>query len=198
MPGRRCGSSGRIGGRRRAGPTSRRSWVSMTTMVSRRRPARCGQSIVQCDGGRFRPATCDDPTSFPFGTMSPNTGLFPMATVAELKARREALSAARASGVARVEARRLRPQPRLAEVGDRIGPPRDDADGERVPVRRLPGRVAAEVRIGEERIDRSGEGAHQVRRALRSTCGRVQIGSGLLSISSRTHSSRSRSGIARA
>ena len=38
----------------------------------------------------------------------------------------------------------------------------------------------------------------QVRRAERSTCGRVQIGSGLLSISSRTHSSRSRSGMVRA
>ena len=48
------------------------------------------------------------------------------------------------------------------------------------------------------RVDCDGEGGHQVRRAERSTCGRVQIGSGLLSISSRTHSSRSRSGIARA
>ena len=38
---------------------------------------------------------------------------------------------------------------------------------------------------------------HQVRRAFRSTCGGVQIGSGLLSISSRTHSSPSRSGMAR-
>ena len=39
---------------------------------------------------------------------------------------------------------------------------------------------------------------HHVRRAERSTCGRVQIGSGLLSISRRTHSSLSRSGIIRA
>lgn len=53
------------------------------------------------------------------------------------------------------------------------------------------------VRIGEERVDRGGEGGH-VRRAERSTCGRVQIGSGFDSISSRTHSSRSRSEIARA
>ena len=85
----------------------------------------------------------------------------------------------------------------VADLGDCVGPARDDADGERVPVRRLVDRFAAEVRIGEERVDRGGEGRH-VRRAERSTCGRVQIGSGLLSISSRTHSSRSRSGIARA
>jgi hypothetical protein len=60
---------------------------------------------------------------------------------------------------------------------------------------------------GPSRRDRGVQGARgriiagvrgQVRRAERSTCGRVQIGSGLLSISSRTHSSRSRSGIVRA
>ena len=58
--------------------------------------------------------------------------------------------------------------------------------------------VAREMRVREERVEGGGEGGHQVRRAERSTCGRVQIGSGLLSISSRTHSSRSRSGIVRA
>ncbi len=42
-----------------------------------------------------------------------------------------------------VEPRRLRPEPRFAEVGDRIGAARDDADGERVPVRRLVGRRRA-------------------------------------------------------
>ena len=34
--------------------------------------------------------------------MSPNTGAFPMATIAELRARRETLSSSRSSGVARV------------------------------------------------------------------------------------------------
>jgi hypothetical protein len=34
--------------------------------------------------------------------MSPNSGIIPMATVAELRARRETLSASRSSGVARV------------------------------------------------------------------------------------------------
>ena len=61
-----------------------------------------------------------------------------------------------------------------------------------------PERACGHVRVGEERVDRGGEGAHQVRRATRSTCGRVQIGSGFDSISSRTHSSRSRSGMVRA
>ena len=50
----------------------------------------------------------------------------------------------------------------------------------------------------EMRVDCDRESGHHVRLALRRTCGRVQIGSGLLSISRRTHSSRSRSGIIRA
>ena len=59
-------------------------------------------------------------------------------------------------------------------------------------------RRGGEVRIGKEHLERGIEWRHHVRRAERSTCGRVQIGSGLLSISRRTHSSRSRSGIMRA
>ena len=47
-------------------------------------------------------------------------------------------------------------------------------------------------------LQRVREGRHQVRRPTRRTCGRVQIGRGLLSISRRTHPSRSRSGIMRA
>ena len=49
-----------------------------------------------------------------------------------------------------VEPRRLRPEPRRAELGDGVGPAGDDADGDRLPVRRLVGRVPPEVRIGEQ------------------------------------------------
>jgi hypothetical protein len=59
-------------------------------------------------------------------------------------------------------------------------------------------RLHADIGIGKECADSGGKGRHHVRRAERRTCGRVQIGSGLLSISSRTYSSRSRSGIIRA
>jgi hypothetical protein len=36
------------------------------------------------------------------------------------------------------------------------------------------------MRVREERVEGGSEGGHQVRLACRSTCGRVQIGSGLL------------------
>ena len=61
-----------------------------------------------------------------------------------------------------VEPRRIRPEPRLAELADGIGATGDDADGERVPVRRLVRRLAAEVRVSEERVDRRGEHPHQL------------------------------------
>ena len=64
-------------------------------------------------------------------------------------------------GDAEVEPRRLRPEPPAAELGDRVGPPGDDADGDRLPVRRLLGRVAPEVRIGEQPVDEAGEGGHR-------------------------------------
>ena len=51
-----------------------------------------------------------------------------------------------------------------AELGDRVRPPGDDADGDRLPVRRLPDRVPPEVRIGEQPVDEAGEGGHRSRR----------------------------------
>ena len=92
----------------------------------------------------------------------------------------------------------LRPEPRLAEAGDLVRAARDHADEDRSAALGDVDRIAGDVAVREERVERGGDGGHQVRRAERSTCGRVQIGSGLLSISSRTHSSRSRSGIVRA
>ncbi len=61
----------------------------------------------------------------------------------------------------RVDPRGLGPEPRIAEVGDRIGTPGDDAhqDG-RAAVGDVD-RVPADVRIGEERTDGGSEGAHQ-------------------------------------
>src|SRR5690606_4005833 len=64
-------------------------------------------------------------------------------------------------GHAQVDPRRFRPEPRIAEVGDRIGPSGDDAHRN--------GRGAIcdvdsgppDVRIGEERIDGGGESTHQ-------------------------------------
>ena len=69
-------------------------------------------------------------------------------------------------GDAQVEPRRLRPEPRAAELGDRIGPPGDDADGDRLPRRRLVDRVAPEVRIGEQPVDEAGEGGHRLEAAV--------------------------------
>ena len=63
-------------------------------------------------------------------------------------------------GDADVEARRLRPEPSRAELGDRVRPPGDDADGDRRAFRRLPGRVPPEVGVGEQLVDEAGEGGH--------------------------------------
>jgi hypothetical protein len=67
-------------------------------------------------------------------------------------------------------------------IGDRVGAPGDNPHEHwRVA---FGDRIARDVRIGKKRADRRGEGAHhQVRRALRRTCGRVRIGSGFASIS---------------
>ena len=72
-------------------------------------------------------------------------------------------------GDADVEARRLRPEPRAAELGDGVRPPGDDADGDRLPVRRLLGRVPPEVRIGEQPVDEAGEGGHRSEAPLSRT-----------------------------
>ena len=68
-----------------------------------------------------------------------------------------------------VEPRRLRPEPRAAELGDRVGPPGDHADGDRLPVRWLPGRIAPEARIGEEPVHEAGEGGHRSEAPLSRT-----------------------------
>ena len=97
-----------------------------------------------------------------------------------------------------VDARGFRPEPRITEFTDSIRTP---GDGTHQNGRAAIGSVdclRADVWIGEEHLDGGGKGVHHVRRAMRSTCGRVQIGSGFDSISRRTHSSRSRSGIIRA
>ena len=59
-----------------------------------------------------------------------------------------------------VEPRRLRPEPSAAELGDGIGPPGNDADSNRLTVRRLEDRIAGDVRIAEQPVDEAGEGGH--------------------------------------
>jgi phage terminase large subunit GpA-like protein len=52
-------------------------WVLVMKTARRRAllPARSDRSLARGNGGWFRPATCDDPTSFQSGTMSPTRGL---------------------------------------------------------------------------------------------------------------------------
>jgi len=97
-------------------------------------------------------------------------------------------------GHTKINARCFRPKPRGPELSDLI---RSSQDAPRTGKAPLPSRCQISTRhiqVSKQRTDSCSKGRHQVRRAERSTCGRVQIGSGFDSISRRTHSSRSRSG----
>ena len=59
----------------------------------------------------------------------------------------------RISGDTEVEPRRLRPEPPAAELGDSVGPPGNDTDGDGIAVRRFVGRGAGEVRVAEQGIE---------------------------------------------
>jgi hypothetical protein len=62
---------------------------------------------------------------------------------------------------AHVDPRGLGPEPRIAEVADRVCAPGDDAhENGRAAVGDVD-RIPADVRIGEERADGGGEGVHQ-------------------------------------
>ncbi len=92
----------------------------------------------------------------------------------------------------------VRQEPRRPELCDLVRTAQNTARSGELPLAVSMPDINREVGIKEQHPERISEGAHQVRLAERRTCGRVQIGSGLLSISRRTHSSRSRSGIMRA
>ena len=88
-----------------AGDRRRRS----TTQTPPRPQGRSAWLPIRCGGGRSRRTTCADPDIVPARNDVAEHGALPMATIAELRARREALSAAHAPPASRGSATTARP-----------------------------------------------------------------------------------------